>query len=504
MELLVLHCVHFGLICRPPWRSTGHENKSGEFVLDKLVKMSTGIKGLDAITDGGLPAGRPTLVVGGPGSGKTLLGISFLVQGALHDEPGALISFDEPSSDLVVNSRSIGFDLAALQSRNLLAIEQVYIERQQLIEAGEYDLEGLFIRLANLVDTTGARRIVLDSLDTLFASIPNEAILRSELRRLFLWLKDRKLSTVVTSERSDSDRQLSRHGIEEYVSDCVILLDTRVHEEIATRRLRVVKYRGSAHSKNEYPFLIEDGGIVVLPVTSLGLEHAVSGQRISSGVAGLDAMLGSAETGRGLHKGSSILLTGGPGSGKTSIATQFAAAACRRGERCLYFAFEEAEAQLIRNMRSVGVDLSPFIKDKLLEIRAVRPTVHGLEMHLATMMHRIETVKPDCIVVDPLSALLSSGTVVQSRLMGLRLIDFIKSFGATALFLLVQDGQESTDLNVASLMDTWMVVENKRHRDGLERRIYVVKSRGMPHSADVRQLSILSAGIEVKEQPSHD
>ena len=466
----------------------------------EIKKVSSGIRGLDEVTGGGLPAGRNTLVVGGPGSGKTLLGTAFLARGAVEDhEPGILVSFDERAADLEVNSRSLGYDLADLQRRKLLEIEHVQIERHHLVEAGEYDLEGLFIRLGIAVERIGAKRVVLDSLDTLFASIPNEAILRAELRRLFGWLRERQLSAVITSERGTSERQLSRHGIEEYVSDCVIMLDTRIHEELATRRLRVVKYRGSAHGGNEYPFIIERSGITVLPVTSLGLAHVVSSQRVSSGVAGLDAMLGPGDGGaRGYYKGSSVLLSGGAGTGKTSLAVHFAAAACARGERCLYFAFEESEAQLVRNMRSVAVDLEPFIASKLLRVQAVRPTLQGLEMHLATMLHQVHAVKPDVVVVDPLSALLASGTVGQSKMMVLRLIDFIKSFGATSLYTLVRQQHDGTDLDVSSLMDTWIVLDNVRRAHDLERHIHVVKSRGMPHSPDVRQFLISDGGIEIK------
>lgn len=467
---------------------------------DTLPKVSSGVAGLDEITGGGLPAGRPTLVIGGPGSGKTLLATTFLVHGALHDrEPGVLVSFDEPPADLAVNSRSLGFDLDELQRRGVLGIEHVQIERQHVIEAGDYDLEALFIRLDLAVRTLGAKRVVLDSLDTLFANIPNEAILRAELRRLFGWLKERGLSTVITTERGPGDRQLSRHGIEEYVSDCVIVLDARVHDELATRRLRIVKYRGTAHGGNEYPFLIDRQGVTVLPITSLGLEHAISDERVSSGVPGLDAMLGATRGGaHGFYKASSVLVSGGPGTGKTSVAANFAAAACARGERCLYFAFEESERQLVRNMRSLGVDLEPFVADERLHVHAVRPTFQGLEMHLATMMFEIQRVRPDVVVVDPLSALLSSGTTMQSRMMTLRLVDYVKSFGATGLFLSVDQTREQGDLEVSSLMDTWIVLDNVRRPNDLERRLLVMKSRGMPHSPDIRRFAMSGHGIEIR------
>lgn len=460
-----------------------------------LKKAATGIAGLDEVTGGGLPAGRATLVCGGPGCGKTLLGMSFLVQGALRDgEPGVLMSFDERASDLETNSLSLGFDLAELQRNKLLAIDFVHIDRQEIHETGEYDLEGLFIRITHAADKVKARRVVLDSIDTLFAGIPNEAILRAELRRLFLWLKERKLSVIITAERGETS--LTRHGIEEYVSDCVIVLESRVQDELATRRLRVVKYRGSSHGTNEYPFLITDTGLKILPVTSLGLSHAVSDERVSSGIAGLDRMLDR----KGYYKGSSILVTGGPGTGKTSIGAQFALAGVKSGERCLYFLFEEAQAQLLRNMRTIGVNLQPAVAGGQLRIESVRPTTHGLEMHLARMMHTIAEFKPDRVVVDPLSALQASGTSGQSQLMVLRLIDYLKTVGATTLYLAVQADVDRTDLNISSLMDTWISVKNHRREQEFERRLYIVKSRGMPHSAEITLLSIGADGVRVTER----
>jgi len=472
----------------------------------RLKKVASGIGGLDEICGGGLPAGRTTLVIGGPGAGKTLLATAFLVQGARKDdEPGVLVSFDEAGSDLEINTSSLGWDLVDLQQRKLLAVEHVQVDRQQIVEAGEYDLEGLFIRLAYAVDSVKARRVVLDSIDTLFANVPNEAVLRAELRRLFSWLKDHGLSAIVTSERGGAS--LSRHGVEEYVSDCVILLDSRVYDEIATRRLRVVKYRGSAHGGNEYPFLIEETGITVLPVTSLGLVHMAPDRRVSSGNAGLDAMLSAngPEGASGLFQKSSVLISGGPGAGKTSFAAQFAAAACARGEKCLYFTFEESQSQLVRNMRSIATDLAPHIEAGLLEVHAVRPTLRGLEAHLASMLHLVNTTKPDAVVIDPLSALGASGTLIQSRMMVLRLIDYIKSAGATALYTMVGQGDQSVALDVSTLMDTWIAVENVRREDDLERRIHVVKSRGMPHSADVREFTIGRHGLAIRKRAQrHD
>ena len=460
----------------------------------RLKKVSTGVKGLDEITGGGLPAGRTTLLCGGPGCGKTLLATSFIVQGARNGEPGVLVTFDENPADLDVNSRSLGFDLAGLQEKNLVSIDYVHIDRQEIHETGEYSLEGLFIRLGYAIDQIKARRVVLDGIDTLFAGLPNEALLRSELRRLFGWLKERGLSSIVTAERGETS--LTRHGIEEYVSDCVIVLEQRVQQELTTRRLRVVKYRGSMHGTNEYPYLIEEGGIMLLPVTSLGLAHTVSSERVSTGIDGFDGML----EGKGFYKGSSILISGGPGTGKTSIAAHFALAATSRGERCLYFAFEESEPQLVRNMRSIGLDLQTPIDKGQLSIVSVRPTTHGLEMHLTRMMHLIHDLKPDVIVVDPLSALEGGGNPGQATTMVLRLVDYLKCGGATALYLSVQEDHDKASLSISSLMDSWIIVRNGQRERDLERQLFVVKSRGMSHSSDVRKLCIGAGGVQVSER----
>ena len=404
------------------------------------------------------------------------------------------VTFDERAADLDINIRSLGFDLAGLQAKNLLSIDYIHIDRQEIHETGEYNLEGLFIRLGFAIDQVKGRRIVLDGIDTLFAGLPNEGLLRSELRRLFGWLKERGLSSIITAERGE--KSLTRHGIEEYVSDCVIVLEQRVQEELTTRRLRVVKYRGSTHGTNEYPYFIEEGGIKLLPITSLGLAHAVSSQRISTGIAGLDAML----EGKGFYKGSSILVSGGPGTGKTSIGAHFALAATARNEYCLYFAFEESEPQLVRNMRSIGVDLQPAIDKGRLSIESVRPTTHGLEMHLTRMMHVVQDQKPDIIVVDPLSALEGGGSLAQASTMVLRLVDYLKTAGATTLYLSVQDGDEKANLNISSLMDSWIKIKNVQKERDLERRLFIVKSRGMSHSADVRELCIGAQGVQVSER----
>jgi circadian clock protein KaiC len=466
-------------------------------VVEQLQKVPTGVPGLDELTRGGLPAGRPTLVCGGPGCGKTLLATTFLARGAVdHGEPGVLVSFDERIDDLGVNVASLGFDLPSLERRGLLATDYVQIDRQQMHETGEYDLEALFIRLGHAVKTVGARRVVLDTIDTLFAGIPNEAVVRSELRRLFDWLKDRQLTTVITAERGEGS--LTRNGIEEYVSDCVILLDHRIIDDLSTRRLRVVKYRGTSHGTNEYPFLIDEQGITVVPITSLGLAHVATDETVSSGLSELDAMLG----GKGYFRGSSILLSGGPGTGKTTIGAHFADSCCRRGERCLYFSFEESPSQLVRNMRSAGINLQPWIDQGLLLFQASRPSLGGLEMHLALMLKFARDFRPSSVVVDPFSALVASGAHYQTTSMALRLADWLKSHAITALYLSLQDTGGATGLDVSSIMDTWIVLRNLSSETDLSRRLHIVKARGMAHSSKVRRMEITRGGVRLSDLPT--
>ncbi|MEO8936988.1 MAG: circadian clock protein KaiC, partial [Burkholderiaceae bacterium] len=364
----------------------------------QLGKTATGIPGLDALTCGGLPTGRPTLLCGAAGCGKTLFAMTFLVNGVALGEPGVFMSFEEREADLGTNVASLGYDVDGLVAAGKLVIDHVRIERAEIEESGEYDLEGIFVRLGHAIDTSGAKRVVLDTIEALFAGLDDTAVLRAELRRLFAWLKDRGVTAIITAERGDG--QLTRYGIEEYVSDCVILLDNRVQDQIATRRLRVVKYRGSAHGTNEYPFLIDEQGISVLPITSAKLGHAISEEPVSTGVAGLDGMLGIG----GYFRGSSVLISGLAGTGKSTFGAAFVDAACGRDERCLYFTFEESPDQVVRNMRSSGFDLRRHMKAGLLQFEAARPSLYGFEMHLARMNRDIERFGPAIIVVDPISA----------------------------------------------------------------------------------------------------
>lgn len=464
----------------------------GTFTRGELIaKAATGIRGFDEITGGGLPRGRPTLVCGGPGCGKTLFGMEFLVRGAaLFDEPGVFVSFEETAPDLVANVASLGFDTPALIEANRLAIEHIRVERDEIEETGEYDLEGLFIRLAYVCGQVGAKRIVLDTVEALFASFSNEGILRAELRRLFRWLRERGLTAVITGERGEGT--LTRRGLEEYVSDCVILLDQRVHDQIATRRLRIVKYRGSSHGSNEYPFIIHENGFSVLPSTSLGLAHEAPIDRVSTGIPSLDEMLG----GEGLYRGSSVLVSGPAGSGKTSIAAHAVAAACRRGERCLYFAFEESPGQIMRNMRSIGLDLAPWVESGLLRIHASRPSLHGLEMHLVVMHRHVDEASPSLVVVDPVTNLGAIGTRLDVDAMLVRLVDHLKGKGVTALFTSLSHGDPDEPLAgaVSSLMDTWFHVRFAA-RDRERRRVFqVLKARGIAHSHEARELILSDRG----------
>ncbi|NUZ05860.1 circadian clock protein KaiC [Piscinibacter koreensis] len=461
-----------------------------------LPKTPSGIHGLDQITGGGLPRGRPTLVCGAAGCGKTMLAAEFLARGASEfDEPGVFMAFEENAQEIAANVRSIGFDLGKLERQRRVVIDHVQVERSEIEETGEYDLDGLFIRLAHAIDSIGARRVVLDTIEALFAGLANHAVLRAELRRLFRWLKDKGVTAVVTAERGENT--LTRYGLEEYVADCVILLDHRIDQQISTRRLRVVKYRGSAHGTNEYPFLLSSHGIAVLPITSLRLEHAASDERVLTGVPGLDAMLG----GRGVFRGSSVLVSGSPGTGKSSVAASFAAAACMRGERALIFVYEESASQLFRNMRSIGLDLAKWERKGLLRVHASRPTLYGLEEHLVLMYEMVRSFRPGVVVVDPISNLGSNPSDPGLKTALLRLIDFLKEEGATAVLSSLTSDAAGTfadsEVGVSSLMDSWLMLANAASNGERRRTLQWLKSRGMPHSNHVCEFVFSERGIHV-------
>jgi len=464
--------------------------------LPALAKTQTGIRGLDEVTEGGLPRGRPSLVCGPAGCGKTLLAMEFLVRGITQfDEPGVFMSFEETREDLIANVASLGFDLPQLEADGTLMIDHVGIVPAEVVETGTWDLEALFIRLGASIDAVGAKRVVIDTIETLFGAFKDADTLRAELRRLFLWLKARNVTSVITAERGES--MLTRHGIEEYVSDCVIVLDHLVAEQTSTRRLRVLKYRGSLHGTNEYPFLIGEDGISVQPITSLGLQHGVSSKRVSTGVARLDVMLG----GLGPYRGSSVLVSGTAGTGKSTLAAQFCDAACRRGERAIYFAFEESQDQIIRNMTSVGMDLAPWVNQGLLKFRCVRPSLLGLEAHLAAMQNLVEDFDPAVVVLDPISDLIGVGTVRDVSAMLTRQVDFLKGKGVTAMFTsLGPEGEpEPTNHLVTSLIDTWLLVRTLEGNGEHNRVLSVHKSRGMAHSNQVREFLITDRGVELAD-----
>jgi circadian clock protein KaiC len=459
-----------------------------------LPKSPTGIPGMDEITGGGLPKGRPTLVAGGAGCGKTLFAMEFLVNGAIqYNEPAVFIAFEENAKELAQNVASLGFDLNDLIKRKKLIIDYVRVERSEIEETGEYDLDGLFIRLGHAIDTLGAKRVALDTVEVLFSALPNQGILRAELQRLFRWLKDKGVSTVITAERGEGT--MTRFGLEEYVADCVILLDHRVTEQMSTRRLRIVKYRGTLHGTNEYPFLITEQGISVLPITSLGLDHKAPAGRISTGVKELDDMLG----GKGYYRGSSILLSGTAGSGKSSLAAAFVDAACRRGERSLYFSFEESTSQIVRNMRSIGIDLTPHVKKGLLQFQMARPTMYGLELHLVTMHDLIKQYEPEIVVLDPITDFFAVGSTAEVKAAITRIIDILKTNQITALFTSYteEDTPNASVVGVSSLIDTWISLRNLENHGERHRGLFVLKSRGMDHSNQIRSFQLTSDGIKI-------
>jgi circadian clock protein KaiC len=460
-----------------------------------LPKTPSGIQGLDEITDGGLPRGRPTLVCGGAGCGKTLFAVEFLVRGACeYGESGVFMAFEETAEELAANVGSLGFDLKKLEAEKKLAIDYVCVERSEIEETGEYDLGGLFVRIEHAIKTVGAKRVVLDTIESLFAGLPNPLLLRSELRRLFRWLKKRNMTVVVTGEKGEGT--FTRQGLEEYVSDCVIFLDHRVTEQTSTRRLRVVKYRGSVHGTNEYPFLIDDSGISILPVTSLGLNHNASTERISSGIPRLDEML----DGKGYFKASTILVSGIAGTGKTSVAALLARSACERGDKCLFFAFEESTNQLVRNMHSIGIYLESYIDRGLLKVAPSRPTAHGLETHLVSIHKTVNEFQPDLVILDPITSLVTAGTSPETKSMMIRLIDFLKTRETTTFFTSLISGAETVgerEVGISSLIDTWLSLQAVRSGGERNRTLTIIKSRGMDHSNQTAEYRLHDHGLEL-------
>ena len=472
------------------------ESKSHRFI---FPKTPSGIDGLDEITNGGFPKGRPTLICGGAGCGKTLMSMQFLIKGITdYNETGVFMSFEEPSDDLTLNVKSLGFDIEKLKADKKLVVDHVRVERSEIEEAGEYDLDGLFIRLGYAIDSVKAKRVVLDTIESLFAGLDNQAILRAELRRLFHWLKAKGVTAIITGERGEAS--LTRQGLEEYVSDCVIVLDHRVIEQVSTRRLRIVKYRGSTHGTNEYPFLIDEEGISVLPITSLKLDNEVSSDVISTGVPGLNEMF----HGGGFYRGSNILISGTAGTAKTTVACYFANEQCEKNEKTIYFAFEESPHQLVRNMKSIGIDLQKHIKKGILQIHSSRPSLNGLEMHLLTLRKLIKEFAPTTIIIDPISNLITVGSEHEVRSMLVRLIDMLKAHNITALFtsLNKQTDNFRPDLaeeSVSSLVDTWITVRDMEGVGERNRGIFIIKARGMGHSNQVREFVITGQGIELLE-----
>ncbi len=464
---------------------------------EKLEKCPTGIHGLDELTEGGLRQGRPTLICGSTGSGKTLLAMEFLVRGITQfNEPGVFMTFEETAEELIRNVASLGFNVQKMIDQKKMSIDHVHVERSEIQETGEYDLEGLFVRLNSAIDEVGAKRVVLDTVEALFSGLPNESILRAELRRLFRWLKNKGVTAIITGEQGENT--LTRHGIEEYVSDCVIFLDHRIKNQIATRRLRIVKYRGSSHGTNEYPTLIDKKGLSVLPISSLGLNYPVTTERVSTGIPALDAML----EGKGYFRGASVLISGTAGTGKTSVAAAFTDGVCRWGEKCMYFSFEESPQQIIRNMRSIGIDLEKWSKKDLLRFHSVRPTLYGLEMHLAKVHQLVTDFSPAAVVMDPVTNLTDVGENMEIRGMFTRIIDFLKMQKITAIMTSLAKGDnepETRDIGISSLMDTWLKVRMLETNGERNRLLHILKSRGMAHSNQVREFQLTNNGIKLMD-----
>ncbi|MET0790851.1 MAG: circadian clock protein KaiC [Polyangiaceae bacterium] len=460
-----------------------------------VEKTPSGIAGFDQITGGGLPRGRATLICGGPGCGKTIFATEFLVRGAAFGEPGVFVAFEESAADLTLNVASLGFDLGRLQREKLLAVDFVQLDPAEIEEAGGYSLDGLFVRLEHAIQSVGAKRVAIDTLEVLFGTLKDDAAVRAETHRLFRFLKDRGITAVVTAEAGES--QLTRQGLEEYVSDCVVELGQNVLDQSATRYLRVVKYRGSSHGTNEYPFLIDDTGFSVLPATSVQLDYEVSSERVTSGIPGLDGMLG----GNGFFRTSTVLVSGAAGCGKSILSAHLADATCRRGERCMMFVFEESPSQIVRNMHSVGLDLKQWQDRGLLEIRATRPTFYGLEMHLVAMHKAIAAFKPQTVILDPVSSFMSSGTSHQVKAMLIRLFDWLKTQQITGLvtYLTSPSNRETTDAHISSLIDTWIEVRDLEIAGERNRTLHLLKSRGMSHSNQVRELTISNTGVSLAD-----
>lgn len=464
-----------------------------------IQRAPTGIHGFDEISRGGVPAGRPTLICGSAGSGKTLFGMEFLVRGAIqYNEPGLFVSFEENVHDLIANVSSLGFDLAGLISRKKIILDHIPIHQHETQEIGEYDLEALFVRLGNEIESIHAKRVVLDTVEVLFSAFGNSALVRSELQRLFHWLKAKGVTAIITGERGDGT--LTRNGLEEYICDCVILLDHRITEQLSTRRIRIVKLRGAAHGGDEYPFLIDKQGFSIFPITSVELEQKVGKGRVSTGIPALDAML----EGKGYFRGSSVFISGTAGTGKTSIAAHAAKASCDRNERCLFLAFEESQGQIIRNLRSIGINFEAPVKKGLLKIHSARPTLHGLEMHLATIHRLIAEFDPSLVIIDPISNFAPIGNRPEVYSLFLRLIDFLKVKNITSIMTNLVSREWVTNeivTGISSLMDTLIVLRDIESTTNRSRVLCVLKSRGMAHSRDFREVLFSRNGIDLGAPP---
>ena len=466
-----------------------------ELSITKLPKSLTGIQGLDDITYGGIPQNRPTLLVGSIGTGKTIFAMEYIINGiTMFNEPGVFMTFEEQTDELQINVTSMGYNLSKLIADNKIYLEHLHIDHREIQATGKYDIEGLFIRIEMAIEKVKAKRIVLDALDTLFIGLDSQ-ILRSEIKRLFFWLKEKKVTAIITSEVGDIF--LTRLGFEEVVADCVIELNNRLNNQISTRRLRIVKYRGSYHSTNEYPFMIDHKGITIFPIISEAPQIIVSNERISSGIKQIDEML----DGRGFYVGSSILVSGSAGTGKSSIAASFIKDVCEKKGTALYCAFEEAPNQIKRNMASIGIFLEPYEKSGNLHFYYSRPTLQTLELHFIAIKKLIKQINPSVVILDPITNLMIENINSDIRTMLTRFVDYLKMEQITVLLTatLTVSSLELIQSNegISSMVDTCIMIQEKNIIDSRRRTLYIMKSRGICNSKKEVEFIITSEGISI-------
>jgi circadian clock protein KaiC len=481
----------------PPSNAGVPASDSAEESLSKHP-IATGIDGLDFVLQGGLPAGRPTLLRGAAGTGKTVIALTFLCEGIAAGDSGVLVTFDESPEALLEHAEGFGFPARRHRTEGRLRILDMRPDRNEVQVGDTIELTAVLARIGHALDSTGASRLVVDAIDAMEAGFANSQSLRTELARVFDWIRDRGVTSLITT--GEHAEFSARYGLEDYIADCVIALKQEVKHRVMTRVLRVVKRRGRGHGTNEYPFLLDTDGLFLVPVTGSVLGAPVSEQLLSTGIPGLDAMLG----GQGIYQGSTVLLSGQAGTGKTSIACSLTQAACAAGIPVLYLSFEESVAELTRNQRSLGIDIGRYLADDdrgtlvMLPIRAVEL---GLEEHLMRAMHLVKRHRPALVVLDPVSSLAGRGDEPGAKEILLRLLHLIKEEGITvvATELLSDDSQGVSHLDVSSMIDVWIKLRRHEHNGEMNRLIYVVKARGLPISDQVKEFRITSTGLRIED-----